>query len=129
MITRKRKNRKRKTRKPYKRPVDIDKFRKTWLIPRLRRISRFWPEANEAMRRTRVAPGYNTCEKCLKIFHYKEIQRDHIEPMIKVSGFTDWHDVIVKLLPYSEGYQTLCKPCHAEKTAYENKQRLLTSNK
>lgn len=110
-------------RKPYKRPPDIDKFRKSWLIPRLRRISRFWPEANEAMRKAKVSPGFHKCAMCRNTFHYKQVERDHIEPMIRLSGFTDWHDLIQKLLPYSEGYQILCKNCHKAKTLLENSQR------
>lgn len=114
---------KRRRKKKSDKPVVL----KSWLIPRLRRISRFWPEANEAMKLAWVSPGQYRCASCQDVYHSSEVQRDHIEPIIKVSGFTDWHDVITKLFCPREGYQILCKTCHSAKTLVENKKRLISS--
>lgn len=96
---------------------------KSWLIPRLRSISRYWPEANEALKLSRKLPGRHECASCKGLFKQCDVQRDHILPMIQVTGFTNWHDVITRLFCSRLGFQILCKTCHSHKTDVENEER------
>jgi len=60
------------------------------------------------------------CNKCLKEFPAKDVQVDHIEPIINPSlGFTNWTDVIENMYCEKEKLQVLCTECHKMKTATE----------
>lgn len=70
----------------------------------------------------RLAEHYQ-CAACGGLFVASNIVADHIEPVIPVSGFTNWHDVVVRLFCNPSGLQALCKPCHKLKTQAENSER------
>jgi len=70
----------------------------------------------------RIASHY-LCAYCLGEFPNKEVQVDHINPVVPSSGFTTWDDFINRLFCNEEQLQVLCKSCHAKKTKEENKQR------
>lgn len=107
----------------------MEKFNQTatfqrWLIAHLRRISyRYGPRFRVKKAASRGRGQYE-CAVCKEIFASREVQLDHIEPVIGVSeGFKDWNTFITRLFVDEEGYQVLCKPCHAIKTVDENKTR------
>lgn len=70
----------------------------------------------------RVAQHYK-CAHCGGQYPVKDVAIDHIEPIVPVTGFTSWDDVISRALCEKDGFQVLCKSCHAIKSKEENGQR------
>lgn len=68
------------------------------------------------------------CASCGKHFPAKEVQCDHINPVVDpAQGFVSWDVYIERLYCEIENFQILCKPCHLlkskkEKTSRVNKQ-------
>ena len=82
-------------------------------------------KTGKPMRRVRYK-----CMECKEWYSSKDIRRDHIEPVVAVTGMprlpngkVDWNVYIERLLCPPEGLQLLCKGCHDLKTANENKLR------
>lgn len=96
---------------------------RTWLVPKLRRLSFQWLPRNEAKQLARIERGKYKCAKCNNIFGPKEIVVDHINPVVAVSGFTDWEEYITSLFCDVSNFQICCINCHDIKTEAENKQR------
>ena len=97
---------------------------KTWLIPRLRRLSFQWPPRAEAMKLARVARGKYLCNICKGIFGPKEIAMDHILPVVAVDdGFVDIGTYVESLFCKVDNYQCICRPCHDVKTTQEQELR------
>lgn len=109
---------------------------KSWLIPQLRKISRYWPQKHVAINESKVKVEagkfqngnikYKTlmkCAGCTDLFERDEIQVDHIIPVANIDGFTNWEDYITKLFCDASNLQVLCKPCHLSKTIVENDER------
>lgn len=64
------------------------------------------------------------CAACSSDFPQKEVQVDHIKPVVDpVKGFTTFDDYIVRMFCGPEGLQILCTECHKLKTQQENKSR------
>ena len=63
------------------------------------------------------------CNACKGIFPTSEVQVDHIIPVVPVTGFTNWDEVINLMFCEKDGFQVLCKPCHNKKTAEERQRR------
>lgn len=109
---------------------------KYWLIPRLRRISMYWPPKNKALQMAKVkvligkfkngndkyATKYK-CANCNKLFDKSEVQMDHRQPVVDIRGFINWDQYIESLFCSYKNYDCLCKSCHQEKTLLEQKQR------
>jgi hypothetical protein len=57
------------------------------------------------------------------VFARKEIQIDHISPVVPTSGWEGFDNFIARLFCASNGLQTLCKPCHKAKSKEENAAR------
>jgi hypothetical protein len=70
----------------------------------------------------RVGKHYR-CAICQNIFPTSQVQVDHIDPVIPVTGFTSWDDVVERMFSEKEGYQVLCLPCHKVKSKKENEER------
>lgn len=118
-----------------KRKVILEK----WLIPRLRRISMFWPAINEARDNQKVyvkignyqngkpiMKRYFLCETsdCGRLCEEGEGAVDHIKSVIDVhEGFKNWDEYITRLFCDSNNLQFLCHTCHDLKTENENKLR------
>jgi 5-methylcytosine-specific restriction endonuclease McrA len=67
----------------------------------------------------RIAMHYK-CAKCKKQFPLKQVQVDHIVPIVNPKiGFTTWDDFISRLFCDESNLQVLCKSCHAIKTKKE----------
>lgn len=88
-----------------------------------------WPYFSMAMSRQRLERGLYLCELCKGSFGPKEINRDHIEPVIPVTGWTNWETYINRLFVKSTGIQILCIGCHEQKTAIENILRVKNNQK
>jgi hypothetical protein len=112
------------------------KFLAKFLIPKLRNMSRWWPEKAKTMQLAREQvhigfykngkPEYKTmfkCAQCGELFDRKEIDVDHINPVVSVDGFTDWDDYITNLFCDSNKLQILCEADHFIKSQAENEQR------
>jgi len=104
----------------------------------LRSGTRSWPPKwdvlNEAktgkkvnQKTGRIAEHYR-CAACNNEFPAKEVQVDHKDPIVPVSGFTNWDVVILNLFCEKEHLQVLCKTCHKLKSKEEAAQRKLHKN-
>lgn len=102
-----------------KKPINL----KTWLIPKLRRLSYMWPPRNEAKKLARVERGKYKCAKCNNIFGPKEVVLDHINPVVPVTGFEDLGAFVESLFCEAKDFQVLCIKDHDIKTEMENKIR------
>lgn len=96
---------------------------KSLLISVLRRFSRFWHPSKIVFEKSRIARGMYQCSTCSKIVGPKEIKIDHIEPVVPVTGFTNWDDLVGRLFCEETGLQAICKDCHKIKTDKENSDR------
>lgn len=96
----------------------------------LRAGSSRWPPKYEAMQEAyagskinvksgRTAKHYK-CNDCGNDFPAKEVQVDHIEPVIDPhKGFINWDTVIERMFCEADGFQVLCTICHKKKTDQE----------
>lgn len=105
---------------------------RTRIMSKLREVSRWDPDGTEAFLRARRGKfringrlvWHHECAMCKNLFPYHQVQKDHIEPVVRLSGFKgDWNTVIERLFPGPDGYQILCIPCHTQKTLDENSRR------
>lgn len=102
----------------------------------LRAASRRWPPKYTCLNEAFVDKRINTktgregkhyrCNACKGVFPTSEVQVDHIEPAVPVTGFTNWDEIINLMFCEKEGFQVLCKSCHQVKTS---KERELRKNK
>lgn len=102
-----------------------------FIVNGLRGAYRRWPPKFEALGEAWV--GYEKlgktkrdikvyeCKKCRKPFPRKQVQVDHIKPVVPKSGFTSWDDYIERLFCEKGNLQILCKKCHKGKTAKDKK--------
>jgi hypothetical protein len=104
-----------------KREVHLQPF----VIAGLRRLSYKYRPRNEAMKRARLRRGVYRCAICGQEVRKKDMQMDHIEPVLDVkTGFIDYNTYIARLFVSIDGWQVVCKkPCHSEKTKAENAKR------
>jgi 5-methylcytosine-specific restriction endonuclease McrA len=71
----------------------------------------------------RLAQHYR-CAECNDEFVAKDVEVDHIRPVIDPKrGFTSWDDYINRLFCDKKNMQTLCKECHLVKTKQEKDER------
>lgn len=131
-----------------KRFLKLDNKFKGRIINALRKLTYYYPERNEAKRRQKVAPSAFQCQECFivvyegsSISRVKTLQEeldcdviggkvhiDHIMPVVPITGFGvrktwDWNIYIHNMFCPVEGFQVLCKECHAKKTGKENELR------
>jgi 5-methylcytosine-specific restriction endonuclease McrA len=99
---------------------------KTYLIPKLRSISLYWPARQEAIRRCMVERGNYRCEGCGQTgFKRQELQLDHKDPVIDIQEGWQGFDVFVeRLYCPASGFQCLCEVCHTIKTETEKQLRV-----
>lgn len=63
------------------------------------------------------------CNDCGESFMKNQINVDHINPIVPVTGFVSWDDTIDRMFCDESGLQVLCKGCHTKKSIGENAQR------
>lgn len=96
----------------------------TFVKATLRSASLRWWARDAVYKRIRVDRGQYKCEDCGEIFKQKEIQIDHIEPVIDIRlGFTTWDDYIIRLFVDPDKLQGICASCHNSKTLREDAMR------
>ena len=102
---------------------------KRFIISGLRKLSYRWGERYQCLKDARVGDSYK-CAKCKKTFSRKDIQIDHIQPVVDpATGFSTWDEYITRLFSYRTNFQVLCKPCHKIKTASERVVRKIVKEK
>jgi hypothetical protein len=109
---------KKKNNKPIM-SIEDPRFR-SFLMSILRRASRFWKPSEICIEKTRVSRGVHICPSCKKTCRRKDMKKDHINPVIPVTGFGSWDEVIKRLFVTEDKWQAICHECHAEKTKQEN---------
>lgn len=94
-----------------------------FVIAMLRRATYMWPAFTEALGRARVSRGVYRCAHCTDHFGRKEIHKDHIKPVVPLTGWDDWNGFINRLFCTADDLQILCKACHKKKTKAEGEVR------
>lgn len=99
----------------------------------LRSASQRWPPKYQVLAdafvetKTNVKTGrqakHYKCSKCLEDFPQKEVEVNHITPVVPLSGFDSWDGVVERLFCEKGGLEVVCKPCHKSITNNENKER------
>lgn len=101
----------------------------------LRSASQRWPPRYEVLfasrRGKRVNPRtgrmaeHHECSRCKRLYVSKDVEVNHIIPVVPVTGFDTWDGVINRLFCEADGLEVVCKPCHLEITANEREERKL----
>lgn len=106
---------------------NIYKKRNAFLKGKLRSLTYKWAPKNEAFVAARIDRGMYRCCECKKGFHYKQIERDHADPVVPLTGIEyqetgeiDWNKHIPRVFCEVENWSILCSKCHALKTESEN---------
>ena len=105
-----------------------------FIIGVLRAGHKRWPfkyeVKNEAKTEKKVNPDsgrlaqFYLCSLCSQEFTNKEVEVDHIIPVIdQTVGFVDWDTYIQRLFSPKENYQLVCKSCHLAKSNLEKKKK------
>lgn len=103
----------------------------------LRSISQRWPPKyrvlSAAFTGSKINPAsgrlakHYRCNMCRADFPLKQVQVNHILPVIPVTGFVSWDDLISRLFCEEDGLEVLCVPCHKIITKHENEERKLNA--
>lgn len=102
--------------------TDDPRFR-SFLMSVLRKASRFWKPSDVCIDKSRVVRGNHICNICKGNFKRKDMKKDHIDPVVPVTGFNNWDDIIKRLFVGEDGWQAICVTCHEKKTKEENDAR------
>ena len=103
---------------------------RSFITSTLRAGSRRWPPKFQTLNDSKTEKKINVktgrlaqhyrCAKCKEEFTSKDVEVDHIKPVIDPKkGFVSWDDYINRLFCSAKNLQTLCKVCHLEKTKKE----------
>lgn len=102
----------------------------------LRSASQRWPPKYEVLNAAKRGKKINSktgrlaehyeCNACREQFPAKEVQVNHITPVVPVSGFDSWDGVVERMFCEKSGLEVLCIPCHKQVTKEENEQRKST---
>ena len=98
---------------------------KSSIISHLRRIFFYSPTRQEALKIAKQKLGYK-CAKCKKCFD--KVKVDHIDPVVSLTGWTNWDDFINRLFCEIKKLQCLCEGCHNEKSKKESQIRKTNKN-
>lgn len=85
----------------------------------------------DALARARIEKGVYVCEnsECGRTLSRQETKVDHIKPVVPVTGFDDWHEIINRMFCPPSGLKVLCDNCHKIKTSEERKLRKKSEEK
>jgi 5-methylcytosine-specific restriction endonuclease McrA len=108
----------------------MNKIKKGFIINALRRASYRWPGRYKAFAASKIARNQYVCASCKNIFGKKDVQLDHLDPVVPVEGFSNaneegwnWEQYLERMFADEDKWQVLCKPCHSDKTLMENQGR------
>lgn len=117
--------------KPYNGGKWTEARMRSFVTSALRRAS--WPVKYECKRNAFVGMGVNPatgrkcqmfrCSSCRGSFPAKQVQVDHIMPIVPMDGHDSWDKFIERLFCEDNGLQVLCGECHSKKTTIENAER------
>jgi 5-methylcytosine-specific restriction endonuclease McrA len=107
---------------------------KSFVTSALRTATRKWPPKYEALKAANVGRRLDKatgklsyrykCAGCGKAFKQKDVQVDHIFPVVDPQkGFTNWDEYIDRMFCDVEHLQVLCTECHSVKTQNEREER------
>lgn len=106
---------------------------KAFITSTIRSGFRRWPVKFDVLKNALVGKEVNPktgrmanmykCKKCKGKFTSKEVQVDHIKPVVGKEGFISWDKFIENLFCEEKNLQVLCLPCHKEKSKKETDQR------
>ena len=107
--------------------------KRSFIVSVLRSGTRRWPPKfltlNEAktekkinVKTGRLAQHY-LCAGCDNDFPAKDINVDHIIPVVGPEGFVNWDTYIERMYCDKENFQILCTNCHTEKSMGERQSR------
>lgn len=106
---------------------------RSFITSTIRSGFRRWPEKYEALNKAKVGKKKNQqtgrlaehyrCASCKKHYTAKDVQVDHIDPVVPLTGFTTWDSFIERLFCTAKELQVLCKTCHKNKTKEEAAER------
>lgn len=103
---------------------ELQKVLKKFLIYRIRRMTLHWIGRTLALDKARVERGLYRCYICNEAkFGRKDIEVDHIVPIVGMNGFTNWDDYIKKAFIPPSQFGIACKGCHSAKTEVESQVR------
>lgn len=107
----------------------------------IRGMSSRWPVKYDALKAAqsgvkindktgRMAMHYK-CAECGNLFPAKDVQVDHIKPIVPLTMVEtlDWNIIIENALCEIDGLQVMCKPCHKQKSLEENAERRANKRK
>ncbi len=98
---------------------------KIFCIQILRRRWKQSPMASIAKQKARRGRGKYECAGCKELFSERDMQLDHIDPVVDPStGYIDLDTYANRLFCDDNKLQMLCKPCHSIKTKAENIERV-----
>jgi 5-methylcytosine-specific restriction endonuclease McrA len=63
------------------------------------------------------------CAHCRGLFPQNGVQADHVVPVVGPEGFQSWDMYIARLFCEANGFEILCKACHAKVTKEEQEER------
>ena len=76
----------------------------------------------------RIAQHYR-CAHCLQEFTSKDMEVDHVQPVVNpLTGFESWDVFIDRLFCEQDNLQAICKSCHKIKTKQEKTIRKNATN-
>ena len=110
--------------------------RRAFITNALRAATRKWPPKYETLNDAKTEKKINPktkrlgqhylCNACGNDFPSRDVQVDHIEPVVDPStGFQSWDIFIDRLFCDRGNLQVLCTACHKLKTSEENLQSKL----
>jgi len=104
----------------------------------LRSASQRWPPKYQALAESCVGQRINPksgrlakfykCASCKNDFVAKEVEVNHIIPVVPVTGFDSWDGVVSRLFCEKEYLEVVCKPCHKLISKQENVERKQSKN-
>ena len=111
---------------------------KTFITSTLRSGFRKFPPKFETLKEASVGKKVNKktgrvaehfkCATCKQDFPAKEVNVDHLEPVVcPVEGFINWDVYIKRMFCDKSNLQVLCEGCHDKKSAEERKIRATKS--
>lgn len=113
---------------------------RSFVTSTLRAGSRKWPPKYETLNAAKTEKKINKktgrlaqhylCAECQQEFPAKEIQVDHIKPVVDPKkGFETWDKYIERMFCEEENLQVLCSSCHKSKTNKEKETSKKYANK